>query len=179
MTDTVTVLEGGRPLEFGYEDALRYHGPGFPGGVAHGYCAVRHALALLGADGAAGGGLVERREVSVRTAFPGPGGRDAVELLLRAVTDGRYEVDPALAEPERGPVLARYVWEFTHRGRTVRLHLRDDGLVTEEFIALGARTDRSPAEDARLEVLKTEMAERLLARPVEGVYEEIATEGAR
>lgn len=169
MSGTVIVTEAGTPLEFGYADALRYHGPGFPGGVAHGYCAVRHALAVL-----AEGGPVERREVSVRTAFPGPGGRDAVELLLRAVTDGRYEVDPALAEPHRGDVLARYVWEFAHRGRTVRLHLRDDGLVTEEFIALGARTDRTPAEDARLEVLKREMADRLLARPVDGVYEEIA-----
>lgn len=170
MTGTVRLVESGTPLEFSIGDANRYHGPGFPGGVAHGFCVLQHAVELLGRGGAE---LVERREVSVRTAFPGPGGRDTHELILRALTDGRYEVDPALAEPERGGVLARYVWEFTYRGRTVRLHLRDDGLVTEEFIALGARTDRTEAEDAHLEVLKAEMAARLLARPVGQVYEEI------
>lgn len=170
MTGTVRLVESGTPLEFSIGDANRYHGPGFPGGVAHGFCVLQHAVSLLGDDGAL---PVERREVSVRTAFGGPGGRDAVELVLRAVTDGRYEVDPDLAETERGPVLARYVWEFTYRGRTVRLHLRDEGLVTEEFISLGAKPDRTPAEDAHLEVLKSEMARRLLARPVGQVYEEI------
>ena len=171
MTGTVRLAESGTPLEFSIEDANRYHGPGFPGGVAHGFCVLQHAVELLGRDSPE---PVERREVSVRTAFPGPGGRDTHELILRAATDGRYEVDPALAEPERGGVLARYVWEFAYRGRTVRLHLRDDGLVTEEFITLGARTDRTEAEDAHLEVLKTEMAQRLLARPVGQVYEEIS-----
>lgn len=171
MTGTLRVDEAGTPLEFSVEDANRYHGPGFPGGVAHGFCVLQHALMVLSRDGAE---PVERREVSVRTSFGGPGGRDAVELVLRAVTDGRYVVDPELAEPERGPVLARYVWEFTYRGRTVRLHLRDEGLVTEEFIALGARTDRTPEDDARLEVLKAEMAQRLLSRPVGQVYEEIS-----
>lgn len=171
MTGTLRLDEAGTTLEFSIEDANRYHGPGFPGGVAHGFCVLQHAIELLG-DG--GTEPVERREVHVRTAFPGPGGRDAHELVLRAVTDGRYEVDAALAEPERGQVLARYVWEYTYRGRTVRLHLRDDGLVTEEFITLGARTDRTAEEDAHLEVLKSEMAQRLLSRPVGEVYEQIA-----
>ena len=171
MTGTLVVHDAGTALEFSIHDANRYHGPGFPGGVAHGFCVLQHAVELLGEQGAR---PVERREVSVRTAFPGPGGRDAVELVLRAVTEGRYTVDPQLAEPERGAVLARYVWEFTYRGRTVRLHLRDDGLVTEEFIELGARTDRSAADEARLEVLKAEMARRLLSRPVGRVYEEMA-----
>lgn len=173
MTGTLRVSEAGTPLEFTIEDADRYHGPAFPGGVAHGFCALQHAVELLGRDGAE---PVERREVSVRTAFPGPGGRDAVELVLRAVTDGRYDVDSALAQPARGPVLARYVWEFTYRGRVVLLRLRDEGLVTEEFISLGARTDRTPEEDAHLEVLKAEMAQRLLARPVGQVYEQVGAE---
>lgn len=170
MTGTLVVHDAGQAVEFTIQDANRYHGPGFPGGVAHGFCVLQHAIALLGDHGAHS---VERREVSVRTAFPGTGGRDAVELALRAVTEDRYVVDPELAEPDRGGVLARYVWEFTYRGRVVLLHLRDDGLVTDEFIALGATTDRSTDEDARLAVLKSEMAERLLARPVGQVYEEV------
>ncbi|MFI5720748.1 hypothetical protein [Nocardia sp. NPDC051750] len=161
----LTVLESGVPIDISYEELMKYHGPGFPGGVAHAYCAMRHAVAVLGA--------VERREVTVRTAFPGPGGRDAIEMALRAVTEGRFTVDSGLAATSRGTTLARYVWEFTHRDTTVSLQLRDAGFVTDEFIALGAKTGRTAADDARLTVLKQEMAERLLSGPVGQVYEEI------
>ncbi|MGI5219489.1 hypothetical protein [Nocardia sp. CA-290969] len=161
----LTVLETGVPVHISYADLMKYHGPGFPGGVAHAYCAMRHAVAVFGE--------VERREVTVRTAFPGPGGRDAVEMALRAVTEGRYTVDPELAATSRGATLARYVWEFSYRGRTVPLRLRDAGFVTAEFIALGGKTERTAADEARLTVLKQEMADRLLAGAVGEVYEEI------
>lgn len=159
------VLDAGVPIELTFADVMKYHGSAFPGGVAHGYCAMQHAVAVLGA--------VERREVTVRTAFPGPGGRDAVEMVLRAVTGDRFVVDSALAAVSRGATLARYVWEFAYRGRTVRLQLRDDGLVTDEFIALGAKRDRTRDDDERLTVLKQEMTDRLLARTVGQVYEEV------
>ncbi|MCF8569884.1 hypothetical protein L5G32_06350 [Gordonia sp. HY002] len=161
----LTVFENGMSIDFTVEDVDRYHGPGFPGGVAHGFCAMSHAVALLGD--------VERRRVRVRTAFPGPGGRDAVEMVLRAVTGDRFVVDPDLAKPERGATLARYVWVFDYDGRTVALQICDDGLVTDEFIALGKKADRTEDEDAHLAVLKREMTDRLLARPVGEVYEEI------
>ncbi|MCF8610573.1 hypothetical protein L5G28_10465 [Gordonia sp. HY285] len=161
----LTVYEDGTPIELAVDDVMKYHGPTFPGGVAHGFCALQHAVALFGD--------VERRRVQVRTAFPGPGGRDAIEMVLRAVTGDRFVVDPDLAKPERGTTLARYVWEFSYDGRTVLLQLRDDGLVTDEFIALGAKVDRSADEDAHLRVLKREMTDRLLARPVGEVYEQI------
>ena len=35
MTSTLTVTDHGTTLEFTHEDALRYHGPQAPGGVAH------------------------------------------------------------------------------------------------------------------------------------------------
>lgn len=159
----ITVYESGRPIKFTFDDLMKYHGPEFPGGVAHGYTVLRHAMSILGE--------VERREVQVRTAFPGPGGRDAIELVLRAVTDGRYVVDPDLAATERGGTLARYVWEFTYRDRSVTLQIRDDGLVTDEFIELGAKRDRTAAENEHLTVLKQEMTDRLLAREVGAAYE--------
>ena len=159
----LTVYESGHPIEFTFADLMKYHGPEFPGGVAHGFTVMRHAFSILGD--------VERREVQVRTAFPGPGGRDAVEMVLRAVTDGRYVVDSELAATERGATLARYVWQFTWRERSVTLQIRDDGLVTDEFIALGAEPGRTDAENARLTVLKQEMTDRLLAREVGAAYE--------
>ena len=31
---TITVLENGKKFEFSFEDMLKYHGVGYPGGVA-------------------------------------------------------------------------------------------------------------------------------------------------
>lgn len=141
----------------------------FPGGVAHGFTAMERALPLLALDGAP-----ERREIRLRTAFPGPGARDAVELVTRAVTEDRYVVDPELGRPERGATLERYVFRFTHGDRTVTVQIRD-GFVTDEFIELSRRPDRDAAEEAHLALLKQEMADRLLAVPADEVYDVAAT----
>jgi hypothetical protein len=88
VKDAIGVRELGRTLHFTFDDALRYAGPGSPGGVAVAFKALQRAFALLSPDAAP-----ERREVSVRTAFRGPGARDCFEAVTRAVTDGRYAVD--------------------------------------------------------------------------------------
>jgi hypothetical protein len=94
---TLDVVDRGAVLRFTVEDLMRYHGPHAPGGVAHGFQAMRRAWPLLSPDDPP-----ERRRIRVDTAFPGPGARDAVELVTRAVTGDRYRVDPALERPERG-----------------------------------------------------------------------------
>jgi len=160
----VDVLDEGRLLSFSYQDMLRYHGPGSPGGVAHAFKVMQRAFSLLDCDGP-----LERREISVATAFGGPGARDAFELVARAVTGDRYVLDPELARPERGTTLERFVFRVGYRERSVTLVLRE-GFVTDEFIAL-ARKERSPEEDARLDVLKQEMAERVMSSPAADVYD--------
>lgn len=99
MTDSLIVTDHGTTLDFTYEDALHYHGPQAPGGVAHAYKVLERALGVLGGEGS-----VERRELVVTTAHGGPGVRDAFELVTRAVTEGRYTVDsswPGLNEEIR------------------------------------------------------------------------------
>lgn len=164
-TTQVQVTEAGTVLRFGYDDLLRYHGPGYPGGVAHAYKVLERALPLL-----AGGRPPERRETHIETAFAGPGGRDGFELVTRAVTDGRYVVDAGLARPERGPTLERYVFRLRYRGQAVTLVIRE-GYVTGEFIAVARKEGRSADEERHLAVLKQEMADRLLARPATEVYD--------
>jgi len=165
MTSTIEVAERGRPMAFSYEDMLRYHGPGSPGGVAHAFKVLERALPLLDPDR-----LCERREIVVVTAFGGPGARDAFELVTRAVTGDRFRVEPSLARPERGGTLERFVFRLGYRERRATLVLRE-GFVTEEFIEL-ARTDaRTPDQERRLDGLKREMAARLLARPASEVYD--------
>jgi hypothetical protein len=164
MSDTIVLLDQGRPVGFSFEDMLRYHGPGSPGGVAHAFKVLERALPLLVADAPP-----ERREITVRTAFGGPGARDAFELATRAVTEGRYAVDPSLARPERGLALERFVFRLGHRDRAVTLILRE-GYVTEEFIVLTRRDDRTSEDERRLERWKLEMAERVMAASAAEVY---------
>ncbi len=160
----VDVLDEGRLLSFSFEDMLRYNGQSSPGGVAHAFKVMERAFALLGCDRP-----LQRREITVATAFGGPGARDGFELVTRAVTGDRYVLDPGLARPERGTTLERFVFRVGYRERGVTLVLCE-GFVTEEFIAL-TRKHRSRQEDARLELLKREMAERVMASPAASVYD--------
>jgi hypothetical protein len=165
VISTVEVADQGTALAYTFEDLMRYHGPGSPGGVAHALKVMERALPLLEPDG-----LPERREIEVRTAFAGPGARDAFEMVTRAATEARYVVDDALARPERGPTRERFVFRLGYRGRTVTVVLRE-GYVGEEFIALARREKRTEQEEDRLTVLKREMAELLLATPAAEVYD--------
>ena len=161
----LVVVDRGRRLAFTFEDLMRYHGPGSPAGVAHAFKVLERGLPLLGAAG-----TVERREIVIRTAFGGPGARVAFELVTRAVTDGRYAVDPALGRPERGIALERFVFRLAYRDRAATLVARE-GSVPDELIALARRDPRSAAEEARLDDVKRETAERVIAAAAADVYD--------
>jgi hypothetical protein len=163
---TLKVMEDGKPLDYTVAELMHYHGFGFPGGVAHAFKVMERALPLL-----AGGERPERREIAIRTAFRGPGGRDAFEMVTRALTEGRYSVEAELAQPERGETLKGYVFILTYRGTEIRLRIRA-GHVRDEFIALARKTDRTPDEERRLTELKQEMADRLLALPATEIYDQ-------
>jgi hypothetical protein len=169
----ITVSERGTLLRFSFADLMAYHGPGSPGGVAHAFKVLERALPMLG-DGAP----VERREITVRTAFGGPGARDGFELVTRAVTGERYVLDSSLERPQRGLARERFEFVLGYRGRSVRLSLRD-GYVTDEFIALARCENRTTEEEARLDRLKLEMAERVMAAACSAVYDATLEEVSR
>jgi hypothetical protein len=161
---TLVIVDQGVTLTFSFADLMRYHGPKSPGGVAHAYKVLERGLPLLAPDG-----VPERREITVRTAFGGPGARDVFELVLRAVTGERYTVDPALARPDRGRAAERFVFVLANREREVTLAVRD-GFVTDEFVDLARTEPRTPEQESRLTALKTEMSERIMAAPADAVY---------
>jgi hypothetical protein len=165
MTASIAVVERGQTLQFTFDDALRYAGPHSPGGVAIGFKALQRAFGALSPDSPP-----ERRAITVRTAFRGPGARDCFEAITRAVTDGRYTVDRTLLRADRGRLLEDFVFVIGIGGTPVTLVLKD-GFVTDEFIDL-ARTDRLNVEqEARLDVLKAELARNVMATPAAEVYE--------
>ena len=166
--EIVTVLENGRPIDFTFADLLKYHGFGYPGGVAHAFKVMQRGFPLLD-DGTS----PERAELSMDTAFPGPGGRDAFEMVTRMVTGGRYNVDLTLAGDDvlKSPK-GSYLFRMKYRGRTVDLTLRP-GFVVEEFVTLAGQASRTPAEEERLVWLKTDMAKRLLSHKAEEIYDAV------
>jgi formylmethanofuran dehydrogenase subunit E len=168
MAEAITLAERGREIRFTYDDMVRFHGHGSPGGVAHGLKMLQRALPLL--DPAA---PCERREIVIATAFGGPGARDAIELATRAVSGDRFELDASLARPERGRTLERFVFRLAYRDRAVTVAARE-GSVPGELIELARVEHRTPDQAARLDVVKLETAERVLALPASDVYEVLA-----
>ena len=173
---TIAVTELGRTLQFSFDDALRYAGPGSPGGVAIGFKALQRAFAVLSPEGPP-----ERRAVTIRTAFRGPGARDAAEAVTRAVTDGRYTVDRTMLRTDRGhlledrPELSQqlvdgFVFEFCLRDAAVTLLLRD-GFVDDEFIDLARTEHRTDGQEHRLDLLKAQLAQRVMAASAKEVFE--------
>lgn len=165
--DTIDVLEQGSVLSFRFDEMLNYHGPGYPGGVAHGFKVMQRAFPLLD-----DGRLLERREISIVTAFPGPGGRDAFELVTRCLTDGRYLVDKNLPEAanELESPGGRYYFRLSYRGKLVVITIRP-GYVRDEFIQLARKKERTSEEERLLAEMKREMADRLMRARAEDIYD--------
>ncbi|MBQ9239710.1 MAG: hypothetical protein IJ164_00060 [Duodenibacillus sp.] len=151
--DTVTVLDHGVPLSVTFEACRLYHGEDSIGGLALGYRLLAWALPQL-ADAP-----LERGEISFATAFPGPGLKDAVEMVTRAVSRGMLRVlssAPALA-PEG--VYGRMYFEVSARGRTIRVTLAP-GAVSEAFVQTGRLVkagSTDPAVHVRWAQLKREL----------------------
>lgn len=165
MTETIEVQEKGRTLAYSFEDLLQYHGPGSPGGVAIGFKVLQRAFAEISP-----GGPPARRSITVRTAFGGPGARDAFEMVTRAVSGDRFTHDPELARPERGHVVERFVFEVGDGTHSVLLALRE-GYVTEEFIGLARKDGKTDEEKAHLDVLKAELAERVMGADAADMFD--------
>jgi hypothetical protein len=165
VAGTLALLDRGQRLEFGFDDLMRYHGPGSPGGVAHAFKALERALPVLEPDR-----LCERRELQIATAFGGPGARDAIEMATRAVTEGRFEVTSSLERPELGRTRERFVFRLAYRDRAATLVLRE-GFVTDEFLDLARTEGRTADQERHLDRLKREMADRVMAEPANRVYD--------
>jgi hypothetical protein len=154
----IELLEAGTAVECSFDDLLRSHPS--PAGVAIAFKALERAFPLLG-------GRCERGRLRVATAFGGPGARAAFEHAAGA--EG-VRVDPALRRPERGPGLERFVFRITHGDAAVTLLLRD-GVLSDEFTRLAFARERTAIQDVRLEVLKPEMAARVLATPAAELFD--------
>lgn len=163
---TLVVLDQGEPISISFDDLLKYHGRSSIAGVAHAFKAMERAFPLLSP-----GGPPERYDITVESGFPGGGARDAFEMVTRAVTGDRYRLapEPAGVEAPEAPG-GHFFFRLGYRETLVELVARA-GLVPEGFVQIACREAPTPAEAARAQQLKEEMAERLLSLPADEVYD--------
>ena len=165
VAESLQVEDGGRVVAFTFDDMMRYHGVHSPAGVAMAFKVIQRAFGELSPATPP-----PRRSVVVRTAFRGPGARDGFEAVTRAVTEGRYTVDRSLLRADRGRSLEDFVFEVAIGDRAATLLLRD-GFVTNEFIDLARAQDRTAAQESRLDELKAELAQQVMATPAADLFD--------
>lgn len=165
MAESLAVEERGRTITFTFDDMMRYHGGHSPAGVAMAFKVMQRAFAALSP-----GAPPDRRAVTMRTPFRGPGARDGFEAVTRAVTDGRYTVDRSLVRTDRGRLLEDFIFAVTVGDRTTTLLLRD-GIVNDEFIDLARTENRTDDQESRLDELKAELSQRVMATPAGELFD--------
>lgn len=163
---TLVVLDDGDSIAITFDDLLKYHGRSSIAGVAHAFKAMERAFPLLSPDGPP-----KRDDVTVESGFPGGGARDAFEMVTRAVTGDRYRLasEPARTEAPEAPG-GHFFFRLGYRGSVVEVVARAD-LIPEEFVEVACRDNPTPAEAARAQELKEQMAARLLSLPADEVYD--------
>lgn len=143
VSPTLTVADSGQPIAFTLQDAFNYHGYDAVGGVVLGFRLLQRAIALLTEDGE----LLERRELSLFTAFPGLGARDGFELVSRMVSEGRFTLDVDYVHPaaQKG-IAGSFYFKFGYRGKSVEL-APAVGQPPESFLAMGRASKRADATE--------------------------------
>lgn len=71
---------------------------------------------------------------------------------------------------DRGRLLEDFVFEISVGDRTASLLLRE-GFVHDEFIDLARTENRTAEQEARLDALKAELAQRVMATPAADVFD--------
>lgn len=131
MKELIRIRDHGTVLPITFEDCVRYNGRTAVGGVALGFRLLQRTFAHLGVF------LPEREKVTFRTAFPGYGVRDTIEMVTRAVTRDAYHFEEDLG-PQDAPAApaGRFYFEIGYDEQTVRLVTRAEA-VPEEFLKVG------------------------------------------
>lgn len=159
--DLIRIGDHGVQLALSFDDCVKYHGRTSIGGVALGFRLLQYTLARLCPDG-----VPDRERVGVFTAFPGPGFRDAVEMVTRAASRGALHVDADAAVPDAPEApFGRLYFEVRYGDRTIAV-MPPHGVMDAEFLALARRSRAgltTPAEEARWTERKEALARTVLA----------------
>ncbi len=133
--DTLSVLDQSDVIELTFDDLKKFHGTKSICGLTVSFKVMQAAF-----DALASGAPIERSELSVATAFPGPGARDGFEMVMRAVTREQYRIERNVLPSEKIAEAAKgaYFFRITGNGRVAALGLKPE-VVPSEFVPLRRR----------------------------------------
>ena len=170
---TLQVKDQGNILSFHIQDAFNYHGYDAVGGVVLGFRLLQKALSVFQSSPDT---LIERREISLLTAFPGLGARDCFELVTRIATENRIEVQTDMQIDVPYPdvvqgVAGSFYFEFHYKNQTLRLSTMP-GAPSPIFVQLG-KVSKKPNVSAQEQLAwlnaKYELANALLSSHYDAV----------
>lgn len=135
MMDTLKVLDQSDVIELTFDDLKKFHGTKSICGLTVSFKVMQAAW-----DALASGAPIRRSQLSVATAFPGPGARDGFEMVMRAVTREAYRIEEGVAPSETVAEAAKgaYFFRITGNGRVAALGLRPE-VVPSDFVPLRRR----------------------------------------
>lgn len=162
---TITILAEEEPIEIGFPMVAAYHGQSALAMAAIVFQAQRAAFALLSPQA-----VPARRDISIVSGHPGPGVRDAFEVITRAVTRGAYVVDRSLPDARfvAGHAIS-YSFRITLGERTVEMALRP-GVLPGRFFELVFTRDRTTEQERELSALKRAVARDVLAKEPDTLF---------
>lgn len=164
---TIAIADGGRVCRLDYAGLMAYHGGAAVFGATVAFRALQRASCAFSDQS-----LWEREDLTIISAHPGPGVRDAIEFVTRCVTRGRYRLFGAVdcGHCDGG---MRFEWQIGDGRRNVSLELLE-GFVPQRFFDLAERksAERASTENRReLEHLKMMLTERLWEEPLETLFQ--------
>lgn len=154
-----------------FADMVKYHGRANIGGVALAFKVLEYAFARLSPHE-----VPQRDKVEIFTAFPGSGAVDGLEMVTRAVTQGRFQLDETQVVPGALPaVTGQFSFRITYRGRSVAVTPRE-GLIPERFLTLGSRHKQGEAtadETVEFQGMKEALADALMGLEATEIFREV------
>ncbi len=133
QNNEIAVIDHGETLVITFDDCVKYHGRDSIGGLAVGFRLMQLAFSDL-----APGRTPDRTEISFATTFGGPGVRDAVEMVSRALTRGVYHLMDASHAPADAPdAPPGPLWFNVRIGAAEAEYVTVPGAVGPEFVRLG------------------------------------------
>ncbi len=145
-SETIKIFDDGVLLDIPFNACILFHGRDSIGGLSLGYRLLGWALKELEPDR-----VIERKEFAFKTAFPGPGVRDSIEMVTRAVTRGAYSVLTQAPDTAPEGVYGRMYFEFYVNDKKLAVGLKP-GVMPNEFIQIGRKIKKgSPSTQDMLE----------------------------
>ncbi len=170
--EPIRVSENGHVIEYRLDDLIKFHGFQFHCGLTIAYRAMQAALPELSDDR-----CPDRRGITVGAAFQGPGARDAIEMVTRAVSDQRFDDYRGQHVGQEAPT-GHFAFEFRYGERTVCAVMRP-GHVEDEFIALAKTVNRSDEQQKKFAVVRAAMIDHMRATPASDLFETLLASEAR